>query len=183
MDTVWVTGIEKRTIRKGVGEGKISSKWVPHSVTEVEKWTRYAICHLLFFKSALFMHPRAPNTIHFHFYISIFLHDLSIVPKEKKNSYYDLIPNSRMGLVVLIDWGLATLSLARCRSLNTYVRVLFSSGRQSLCCLRNSESVLIICSKVHFSLLASDHLSKRWFQRFSFTLSQRLFSNGFRTSI
>ena len=44
-------------------------------------------CHLLFFsisKSALFIHPRASNTIHFHLYISVFLHDLSILPKRNK---------------------------------------------------------------------------------------------------
>ena len=44
-----------------------------------------------FFKYALFKHPRAPNTTHFHLYVSMFLHDLdvSILPN---NSYHDLIP-------------------------------------------------------------------------------------------
>ena len=27
----------------------LSWKWVPQALTEVEKWTQYAICHLLFF--------------------------------------------------------------------------------------------------------------------------------------
>jgi hypothetical protein len=81
-------------LRKDLHLRKIASKWVPHALTEVEKWTRYAICHLLFFppKSTLFIHPRAPNTNHFHLYISMFLHDLSILPK-KKISYHDLTPN------------------------------------------------------------------------------------------
>ena len=37
-----------------------------------------------FSKSALLIHRRAPNTIHFYLYISIFLHDLSILQKKKK---------------------------------------------------------------------------------------------------
>ena len=83
------TGIEKRTSHKILSEDlhlrKIASKWLPHALTEVEKWTLYAICHLLFSsKYALFTHPRAPNTIHFHLYISMFLHDLSVLPKKKK---------------------------------------------------------------------------------------------------
>ena len=46
-----------------------------------------------FSKSALLIHPRAPNTIHFHLYMSMFLHDLSILPNQ--NSCHDLIPNLR----------------------------------------------------------------------------------------
>ena len=46
------TGIEKRTIhnilREDLQLGKTASKWVPHTLTEVEQLTRYAICHLLF---------------------------------------------------------------------------------------------------------------------------------------
>ena len=50
-----------------------------------DKWeTRLSHrCHLfiyLFSNSTLFIHPRVPNTIHFHLYISMFLHDLSILP-------------------------------------------------------------------------------------------------------
>ena len=45
-------GIEKRTIYKILREDyhlrKIALKWVPHALTEVEKWTQYAICHLNF---------------------------------------------------------------------------------------------------------------------------------------
>ena len=40
----------------------------------------YQSCNIyIFTKSALMIHPRAPNTIHFHFYISMFLHGLSIL--------------------------------------------------------------------------------------------------------
>ena len=46
-----------------------------------------------FSKSTLFIHPRAPNTIHFHLYITMCLHDLSIV--LRKNFCHDLIPNPR----------------------------------------------------------------------------------------
>ena len=38
------------------------------------------------------VNPRAPKTIHFHLYISMFLHDLSILPK---NSCHVLIPIPR----------------------------------------------------------------------------------------
>ena len=90
--------IEKLTIHTILREDlhllKIAWKWVPHALTEVEKQTRYAICHLLFFKSTLFIHPRVLNTIQFHLYISMFLHDLSIL--EKENSCHDLIPNPRI---------------------------------------------------------------------------------------
>ena len=50
----------------------------------------------------LFIYPRAPNTIHFHLYISMFLHDLSILPK---NNCYDLIPNHRTlkKLIILFE--------------------------------------------------------------------------------
>ena len=41
------TGLEKRTIhiilREDLHLRKIVSKWVPHALTEVEKWTLYAI--------------------------------------------------------------------------------------------------------------------------------------------
>ena len=50
------TGIEKRIIHNILGEDhmrKIASKWVPHSLTEVEKWTRYAIYHLLYFRNPI----------------------------------------------------------------------------------------------------------------------------------
>ena len=42
------TGIEKRTILKILREDplrKITSKWVPHALTEIEKWTRDVIYH------------------------------------------------------------------------------------------------------------------------------------------
>jgi hypothetical protein len=60
------TGIEKRTINKFLREElqlhRTALKLVPHALTEVENWT---ISHLLVFsKSALFIHPRTPNTIH-----------------------------------------------------------------------------------------------------------------------
>ena len=45
----------------------------------------------------LFIHPRASNTIHFHLYISMFLHDLSILPKY---SCHDLIPNPRIYIIL-----------------------------------------------------------------------------------
>ena len=52
----------------------------------------------IFFQNPqLFIHPRAPNTIHFHLYISMFHHDLSILPQ--KNSFHDLIPNPRIILL------------------------------------------------------------------------------------
>ena len=47
------TGIAKRTIHKDVRGDfhlrEVASKWEPHALTEVEKWTRYAICNLLIF--------------------------------------------------------------------------------------------------------------------------------------
>ena len=47
------TGIEKRTthtiLREDLHLQKIASKWMTHALSEVEKWTRYAICHLLIF--------------------------------------------------------------------------------------------------------------------------------------
>jgi hypothetical protein len=46
------TGVEKRTIHKILKEDlhlrKITSMWVSHALTEVEKLTRYAICHYFF---------------------------------------------------------------------------------------------------------------------------------------
>ena len=54
---------------------------------------------MLFFNfsiSALFTHPRAPYTIHFHLYISMFIHDLSILQYIYKYSCYDLIPSPRI---------------------------------------------------------------------------------------
>ena len=54
------TGVEKRTIhgilREYLNLFKFTSKWVPHGLIEVEKWTRYAICHSVFFISASFIH-------------------------------------------------------------------------------------------------------------------------------
>ena len=47
-----------------------------------------------FSKFALFIHLGAPNTIHFHLYIFMFLHDLINLPE--KCSCYDLIPNPRI---------------------------------------------------------------------------------------
>jgi len=51
--------------------------------------------HVIYFKYIfiLFIYPRTPNTIHFHFLISIFLHDL-ILPK--KIVAMTLIPNPRI---------------------------------------------------------------------------------------
>ena len=47
------TGIGKRTIHKILREDlhfrEIASKWVPHALTEVEKWTRYAVPSFTFF--------------------------------------------------------------------------------------------------------------------------------------
>ena len=40
---------------------------------------------------ALLIHPRAPNSSHFHLYISMFLHDLPILPQ--KDSCHTLIRN------------------------------------------------------------------------------------------
>ena len=55
------TGIEKRTIRKILGEDfhlrKTASKWVPHAFIEVEKWTRYAICHIFCHFLYFFQNP------------------------------------------------------------------------------------------------------------------------------
>ena len=50
---------------------------------------------LIFFKSALFILPRGPYTIPFLLYISMFLHDLSILPKNKNSCHY-LIPKHRI---------------------------------------------------------------------------------------
>ena len=47
-----------------------------------------------FSKSALFIPPRAPNSIHFH----LFLHDLTILPK--KNSGHGLIPSPRIKILL-----------------------------------------------------------------------------------
>ena len=35
------------TLIKGFHLRKTSSKWVPHAITEVEKWTGYTVCYLL----------------------------------------------------------------------------------------------------------------------------------------
>ena len=98
-------GIEKRTMPKVLREGrylsKMALKQVPHALTEVEKWTRYVMYHLRFFKSTLFIHPRAPNTIQFHLYISTFLHDLSILPKNIY-SCHGLIPNPLLYIYIYI---------------------------------------------------------------------------------
>ena len=51
------TGIGKwiihEILRENLYLGKIASKWVPHALTEVEKWTQYAICRLLIFSKIL----------------------------------------------------------------------------------------------------------------------------------
>ena len=49
--------------------------------------------YYLFYKSALFVYPRANNTIRFHLYFSVFLYDLSTLQKKKNNSYHGVIPN------------------------------------------------------------------------------------------
>ena len=47
------TGIEKRTIRKILGEDfhlrKTASKWVPHAFIEVEKWTLHTLLSFAIF--------------------------------------------------------------------------------------------------------------------------------------
>ena len=57
---------------------------------------------IFFSKSALLIHQRAPNTIHFHLYISMFLHDLSILPKQivamTKSPTPNLLDNPAQGL-------------------------------------------------------------------------------------
>jgi hypothetical protein len=78
------TGIEKRTIckilRDSLHQPKITSKWVPYALTEVENGhgMQYVI-YKFFFK---IIHPRSPNTIYFHLYISMCLHVLSMLPKK-----------------------------------------------------------------------------------------------------
>ena len=70
------TDIENRAIHEIVREDlhlrKIESKWVPHALTEVENGhhMQYVI-YYIFSKCVLFIHPRAPNTIHFHLCISV----------------------------------------------------------------------------------------------------------------
>ena len=54
----------------------------------------------IFFKSILLIDLRAPNTIHFYLYISLFLHDLSIL--LKKYGCHDLIPNPCMYVYIYI---------------------------------------------------------------------------------
>ena len=64
---------------------------------------QYVIYYFLSSKFALFIHPRALNTIHFHLYISMCLYDLSIIQQQQQNICQDLIPNPRiMGNIIMI---------------------------------------------------------------------------------
>ena len=58
---------------------------------EIKSWQLFLYFYIIYFKYffILFIHPSAPNTIHFHLYISMFLNDESC----QKNSCHDLILN------------------------------------------------------------------------------------------
>ena len=63
------TGTEKWTIHKALREDhlcNIASKWVLHSLTEVKKWTQYAICHLLIFFQNLHYSIHPLPFVYFH---------------------------------------------------------------------------------------------------------------------
>jgi hypothetical protein len=103
MDTAWVTKRNCHTktdlhtiLRKGFYLREIASKWKPHALTEIEKWTRYAICHLLFF----FQNPHysyiqehlTPTT-------SIFSCFFMIYQSCQTNSCHYLITNPRIFVI------------------------------------------------------------------------------------
>ena len=73
---------------------KIASKWVPHTLTEVEKWTVYAICHLLINTFQNPLYSNIQENLRLSTFICIFPCFFMIYQsRKKKNSCYDLISN------------------------------------------------------------------------------------------
>ena len=133
-------------LREDIHLRKIALKWVPHALTEVEKWTQYAICHSIFFffnlhYSYIQEHLTLPTAMSFN--------DLSIL--QKKNSLHNLIPNPRISSFskICAVFGKIEWQIAYCVHFSTSVS---ACGTHFNAILRRWMSSLKILWMVHFSM-------------------------------
>ena len=86
MDNTWVTGRNRHRF-----------KGSPHWSRKMDTICNMSFNNFLFQNPHYSHHPREPNIIPFHFYISMFLHVLSILPKKivawlnRQTSYYNYL--------------------------------------------------------------------------------------------